>query len=388
MEQKKSHKYVFLIEALANNGGQEIQTINLVNALNENGVDAIILSLWTYKGDCRYVLSLSEEEYVDLKKNRNSLINKLSFDKKIDSYIRKILLIKLREIGCEVLVNQTYEFAHMLPFCGDIKVLQVLHWSIGGYEESLIKTSPYKGLAKALLYMKLKFRSALRLKGLGKSDGIVTLTQSAIAEVRELLPNYDERNIHVVYNSLPYSEDSSQYSKLENKKVCFVGRLSVEKGCMRLLRIWEKVSVQLPEHTLLVYGDGPCRSNMEEYINSRKLNRIKLCGFERDLKKIYSNADLLFSTSDSEGFGLIFIEAFYYGVPVVSFDCPVSPREVIANAGILVHCFDEYAYADAVVALLQDAERMKELQNKAIDRAKYFYSNRITSEWEKLLVSI
>ena len=388
MVQTKSYKYVFLIEALTNNGGQEIQTINLVNALNEIGVDTVIFSLWSYEGDCKYVRTLSGGEYNDLKKISNSKINKLSFDKKLDSYIRNILLVKLREIGCKVLVNQNHEFAHVLPFGSDIKVLQVLHWSICGYEDSLIKTSPYKGLAKALLSLKLKFRSALRLKGLSKSDGIVTLTKSAIAEVKELLPKYDERKIHVVYNSLPYSEDASQYSNLENKNVCFVGRLSVEKGCMRLLRIWEKVSKQLPEHMLLVYGDGPYRSNMEEYINSHNLQRIKLCGFEHDLKNMYSNADLLLSTSDSEGFGLVFIEAFYYGVPVVSFDSPVSPREVIADAGVLVPCFDEYAYVDTVVALLQDVDRMKELQNKAIDRAKCFYSNRIVSEWKKLLASI
>ena len=151
MVQTKFHKYVFLIEALTNNGGQEIQTINLVNALNEIGVETVIFSLWPYAGDCKYVQSLSDEEYDDFKRIRNSKINKLSFDKEFDGYIRNILLVKLREIGCKVLVNQNYEFAHVLPFGSDIKVLQVLHWSICGYEDSLIKTSPYKGLAKALL---------------------------------------------------------------------------------------------------------------------------------------------------------------------------------------------------------------------------------------------
>lgn len=157
---------------------------------------------------------------------------------------------------------------------------------------------------------------------------------------------------------------------------------------MRLLRIWMKVATQLPEHTLSVYGDGPCRGEMEEYIKVHNLQRVRLCGFERDLQKIYSNSDLLLSVSDSEGFGLVFIEAFYYGVPVVSFDCPVSPREVIGDAGILVPCFDENEYADAVVAKLSETEDLRKSQRSVINRAKLFYSNIIAKHWNDLLTSM
>ena len=92
--------------------------------------------------------------------------------------------------------------------------------------------------------------------------------------------------------------------------------------------------------------------------------------------------------SDSEGFGLVFIEAFYYGVPVVSFDCPVSPREVIGDAGILVPCFDENEYADAVVAKLSETEDLRKSQRSVINRAKLFYSNIIAKHWNDLLTSM
>ena len=142
---------------------------------------------------------------------------------------------------------------------------------------------------------------------------------------------------------------------------------------------------QFHDYTLLIYGEGNAKNQMEQYIHENGLRNIRFCGFEQDLSKIYLSADLLLSTSESEGFGLVFIEAFYYGVPVVSFNCPVSPKEVIADAGVLVDCFDEQAYAIQVMKLLHDKEKLRMLQRKAVERARCFYQNRIVSQWVKLV---
>lgn len=73
---------------------------------------------------------------------------------------------------------------------------------------------------------------------------------------------------------------------------------------------------------------------------------------------------------------------------MVSFDCPVSPREVIGDAGVLVSCFDENEYADVVVAKLSETEGLCKLQMNAINRAKSFYSNTIAKRWNDLLTSM
>ena len=117
------------------------------------------------------------------------------------------------------------------------------------------------------------------------------------------------------------------------------------------------------------------------------MEHIEFKGFEKDLEKIYTNADLCLMTSDTEGFGMVLIEAMYYGVPCVSFDCPVSPREIIGDAGVTVPCFDEEAYADAVVNLLQDSERMRTQQQKSIERARDFYIDKVIDKWMVLLNS-
>lgn len=380
------YEYVFLIRDLNRNGGQEIQTINIVNGLNAIGIKAAVLTLVPYKGNCKNVFTISDAACSQCSKLASSKINKLSIDFILDKYIKKIILHKLKFLGCKVLINQDYEFSHVLPFHNGIKILQVLHWSIRGYEASLTKTTNYKGFAVFLLNIKLKIRAKLRLKGLKKSDGIIVLTQSAISEIKDLIPNYNESNIHVAYNPLPYIQDATYHTTLENKNICFVGRLSIEKGCIRLLKIWNKISQLLPEYKLSIYGEGPYKKEMLEYIKNYNLQHINLCGYENDLKKIYSNQDLLLSTSDSEGFGLVFIEAFYYGVPVISFDCPVSPKEIIDDAGILIPCYNEDKYANEVIALLKDRERMSQLQDKAIKRARLFYLDNISNKWMEILL--
>ena len=386
---KSIYPYVFFIEDLNLLGGTEIQTINVVNGLNSIGVPAIILSLNKYEGDCKYVVSFDNVEQDAYRQVFESVKNKFSINKMSDAYLRKVLLKKLHEMGRKVLVNQTYDLVSALPFDNDIKIIQVFHWSLEGYEKTLIDAAKKKSFGVRQLSVWINSRrSKCRHKYLLKCDGVILLTQSASAEFKRVMPSFDVNQISVIPNPLPYSVDAAQYSTLQNKNICFVGRLSTEKGCMRLLRIWMKVATQLPEHTLSVYGDGPCRGEMEEYIKVHNLQRVRLCGFERDLQKIYSNSDLLLSVSDSEGFGLVFIEAFYYGVPVVSFDCPVSPREVIGDAGILVPCFDENEYADAVVAKLSETEDLRKSQRSVINRAKLFYSNIIAKHWNDLLTSM
>lgn len=102
------------------------------------------------------------------------------------------------------------------------------------------------------------------------------------------------------------------------------------------------------------------------------------------MEDIYTHADLLLMTSDTEGFGLVLIEAMYYGVPCVSFDCPISPKEIISDAGITVPCFDEGTYAQKIVETLSDEKILMTLQHKAMCRARDFYLDKIIEKWRKL----
>ena len=108
-------------------------------------------------------------------------------------------------------------------------------------------------------------------------------------------------------------------------------------------------------------------------------------GYCNKLKEIYSNADLLCLTSETEGFGMVIIEAKYFGVPCISFDCPVSPKEIIDNAGLVVPCFDENAYKNKIISLLDNKNLLRTLQLNCIEQAKKYYINNIVARWRELL---
>ena len=123
------------------------------------------------------------------------------------------------------------------------------------------------------------------------------------------------------------------------------------------------------------------REEMQQYITENGIKCVEFMGFCSDLESIYSGTDLCCMTSDTEGFGMVLIEAMYYGVPCISFDCPISPKEVIADAGIIVPCFDEELYADKVVSYLSDNELKRRLQQASVERARGFYINNVVKRW-------
>lgn len=378
--------FLFLVENANLRGGTEIQTINITHALIEANCRARVLSVVPYSGDDDVILSFDLKSYRMYEKQKKNLINDLCAERFSDGCLTKLLQVFIATYQPKVLVNETYELITALPFGGQCRIAQVFNWSIFGYEESILRIIHQKHGWRRFLSMRKNIRLvSQRHAAIALCDDLIVLTNTAKKELEMVNRKISETQTKVIANPLRKSDDAKKISSLDNRNIVFVGRLSLEKGVMRLLRIWQNISSQFYDYTLSIYGEGDAKDHMEQYIHENGIRNIRFRGFEQDLSRIYLSADLLLSTSESEGFGLVFIEAFYYGVPVVSFDCPVSPKEVIANAGVLVDCFDEQAYADQVVMLLHDREKLRMLQHKAVERARCFYQSQIVSQWIKLV---
>lgn len=379
-------KLLFVVENANLNGGTEILTFHLLSALRAAREDVYVLSIVPYVGKEPYVLSLSEDEYYKWRNISLSLNNKLLFSTQSDRVLRKILTDKIKKYRPVLLVCQTYDLISALPL--NYPVAQVFNWSVIGYEASLRNIINKKTLVCRTFSMFCEWGKRIRRhRMLSKVSKLIVLTESAKNELRSLNHMVREEQMVVIPDLLMLDNDSEVHSSLNNGNVSFVGRLSHEKGVMRLLRIWEQVSSELPNITLSIYGEGDARREMERYISEQNLRNITFYGFCKNLEKIYTSSDLLLMTSDTEGFGMVLIEAMYYGVPCVSFDCPISPREIISDAGILIPCFDEEEYAIAVVEFFSSDERMKRIQQNAISRARDFYMNNIVPRWLELLES-
>lgn len=372
----------FIIWDINLRGGTEILTKNLMKSLNSIGYQCCIISIVPYKGKEKNIFSLSTREY-------ELLISKTSKFKQLVSggaYQNKVLqnLIKnyAELLGIRTIICQTYDIASALPFNQSIRVFQVLNWSIYGYESALLKKINNKSALSRHISKRL-FESQNRRcqEALKRVDGLIVLTTSAANEVSQLA---DADKIQIIGNPIMHSSDSQVVSTGKNKSLVFVGRFSEEKGVFKLLRIWKMISQQLPEYSLKMYGEGPLQSKIQEEIENQELTNITLEGFSTDEAAIYANADLLLMTSETESFGMVLPEAMYYGVPVIAFDCPVSPKEVIANCGILIPCFDEKLYAEQTISVLKNREEWCILHNRAIARSRDFHISNIIKRWETI----
>lgn len=360
---------IILIQSMSNLGGTEIVALNLMNALIEQGMSIAILSLEEYNGQLPNIISLDNSIPRSHRKNTSNIRRRL-YDFCALYNVRNVL-------------NFSYENLAVLPFNTHIKTIGVYHWSVRGYEESLYAIANRKPwLRRIASKVLLRRRYGKVHKLIGQTDIAVALTETGSSELRSI---NGACNALVIPNFLPYTEECPNPSGGCNKRAVFVGRLSREKGVYHLLDIWEKVASMVYEVTLSIYGEGDERQQMEQEIARRNIPRIEFNGFEKDPRKIYSNADVLLCTSETEGFGMVLLEAMYFGVVPVAFDCPVSPKELIADAGITVECFDADGFANETVRLLQNELVLNDFRERGKRRSIDFLKHNVIGKWLKIL---
>ena len=165
-----------------------------------------------------------------------------------------------------------------------------------------------------------------------------------------------------------------------------LGSLRYVKGFDRLLDAFSLVAGRYSEWNLIIYGEGPCRRQLEERINELGLGpRVSLPGVTRHVYDRLREADLFVLSSRNEGFPNGLAEAMACGLPVVSFDCPSGPRELIRHGidGVLVQDNDVGTLAQQLARLMGDPEERERLAHRAPEVLERFSPERILSLWER-----
>ena len=119
-------------------------------------------------------------------------------------------------------------------------------------------------------------------------------------------------------------------------------------------------------------------------------DRVLFAGFIADPAPYYAHGDIFVLPSRWEGFGHVIVEAMACGLPVVAFDCPYGPADILGSGegGVLVPPEDVDALAAAIDRLLDAPAERARLAAGAGHVAERFSLARITADYARLIARV
>ena len=198
-----------------------------------------------------------------------------------------------------------------------------------------------------------------------------------VAEDLARLSRLSPQNFQVVHN--PAASGCVDFSSPRPKELQeIVGPVILTVGTLKKVKRHDlllEAFARLPSHigaTLCLLGEGQQHEKLKEKVRELKLTRkVIMPGYVANPSPWYVHSDIFVLSSDYEGFGNVLVEALEHGLPIVSTDCPVGPREILANGkfGRLVPPSDVNELADAIARTLEKSVDREELISRAQDFA-------------------
>lgn len=202
-----------------------------------------------------------------------------------------------------------------------------------------------------------------------------------------------ESRVHVIHNPvMPRHWDTDTVPAwLPERFLCCMGRLHPQKGFDRLFTILPQIFQRWPEYALVILGEGEERPRLERMAYELGFgDRLIMPGFVRSPHGILGRAELFLFPSRYEGFPNALMEAMALGCPVVSFDCPSGPCEVLQDGinGRLVPNGDMGAFAGATAEMLENPAARRAMGKKATAVQEFCHMDAVMARWERLLKSL
>ncbi|MDO8462821.1 MAG: glycosyltransferase family 4 protein [bacterium] len=158
--------------------------------------------------------------------------------------------------------------------------------------------------------------------------------------------------------------------------VLSVGRLIPRKGMESLIDAMVRVRQHVPRAHLTIVGSGPLAQTLVAHAERVRVPCVVTTADDAALAQWYAAADVFAmlpeerADGDIEGFGIVYIEAGAFGLPVVGTQSGGVPDAVVhGTTGLLVAPGDPLAAAQAITSLLEDHHRARALGTVGCTRA-------------------
>jgi len=346
-------------------GGIEVFSYDLLEALNKKGVQADLLCFGETTKEDIY----RNFKYFACKRNIKLNSAPLSFDfaktfkKIVDDY----------DI---IHVHSPNPLAEALTLFADKET--IIHW-----HSDIVK--------QKISYI---FYKPIQQKVLKKATKIIVTSPQYLSTSKQVA-NYKDKSVVIPSGLNPKrleikNEDLNEFervkNKIKNKKVVLsVGRLVEYKGFEYLIEAGKYLREDI---VVLIAGGGPLYEKLNKKIQELNLyNKVFLLGRVKNVSVFMKNCDLfcLPSVSRNEAFGLVLVEALYFGKPLVTTNVEGSGMNFVNindETGLVVPPKNPKALAEAINKILSDESLYQKFSKNALSRFKYF---EIDSIAEKLI---
>ena len=368
---------VYTIGSLDNPGGVERVLVNKANFLVQK-YKVTILVAQKNKSDFAYSISPSVNILVlDINKYDNgwTKIPILGFFYKIKK-LKKIYQNIMNQIKPDIVINVERGFEDF--------ILPKLNPHIPCIRESHSSLQASGLMDHYNKSIKGKFFTYLYNQQLKKFDKLVLLTE----EDRKFR-NY--KNGDVVIPNVVSKFDIEPNYDLNAKEVISVGRLDQFKNFKDQILVWKNIIKTHPNWKLKIYGEGPEKKSLSSLIKTLELeSHVFLMGRSNHIEKELKNSAFFLFTSMAEGFGMVLVEAMQMGLPVISYNCPCGPKDIITDNedGFLVRLNDRDELQLKILELIEKLHLRKTMSSYAIEKSKRYNEGAIMPRWIELFDKI
>jgi glycosyltransferase involved in cell wall biosynthesis len=220
-----------------------------------------------------------------------------------------------------------------------------------------------------------------------RAFGMVTMTKGALQYFPESMRarSWVIPNPVIIPQDLPKRQNDGSR---DGKILTAVGRLVHQKGFDLLIKAFAAIAPAFPDWKLVIWGEGPERASLEQLRIAMGLKDcVLLPGVSKHPSGWIAGADAFVLSSRYEGWGNALLEAMASGLPVVSFDCPWGPSEMIQDGidGILVPRENVRALSEALRKIIGDQGLRERFGAKAAAAARRYSHESIVASWNLII---
>ena len=366
-------RLLYINDAIAIYGGLERVLVEKINWLVEQDNYEVYL-LTANQGDYPLSFSLhSKVKYEDLgilfyQQYQQTGWRRLVKNRQLHRLFRERLNDRIKAIAPDVIICTRLEYLYDI-----IKVKGTISLVYESHTSRRISRFEGDGLIRRLYVWYLQLAVL-------KVQRVVALTNGDANEWRKLTSQV------CVIPNIVHLNESNMYSDCRTRSVIFVGRFSKQKDVGCLLHIRKIIHQRYPDWYLYIYsGYGELQNVMLQEIQKMDANIIVPTP-TADLLDKYRECSVLLLTSIYEPFGLVLPEAMSCGLPVVAFDCPYGPKDIITDGldGFLIEHRSIVDFVDKVCLLIEDEEKRVKMGQAGVKTSSRYDAHKIMPLWKDL----